>query len=528
MQSKVQFSFPKIPRTPFFIIGILFIVALGIRVYHINELPLDFQPTRQYRSAIIAKGYFFETSQRTPDWESKVAIINKDREGILEPPIMELLAFLGYRFTGAEHLWIPRMLSVMFWLGGGVFLYALTSDLISSSAASFSTAFYLFLPFGISASRSFQPDPLMVFAFLSSIFVISRYHIQPSRPRLAIAAALSALAIFVKPVCLFAIFGAFVLANISRQGMRRTLSSLNLSLFAIVSLLPTALFYVYGTFVAGFLSDQAKRSFIPSLYFSSDFWLGWLHQINNVVGYLAVIAALLGVLLFREGLSRALLVGLWIGYALFGLTFNYHIHTHNYYQLQFIPIVALSIAPIGSLIFSSLTQACAQRSWRLALLGVLLFASLLYISEVRWRLRSQDPSQVRVAQEIGVVIQHSTKTIFLAFAYGKPLEYHGGISGEYWPNGSDIRAERLRGELALTARERLDSLIMRFSPEYFIVTDFQEFESQDDLKQYLSGAFPIAEQTREYLIFDLRRKINALGGRNHLCLLGDLSVIRAG
>lgn len=511
MQSKVKFDPAQVdgfssrkPRTRLLTVSILFIAAFGLRVYHINQPPLDFHPIRQYRSAIIAKGYFVETLRSIPDWQREIAIINKDKEGILEPPIMELLASLAYRIVGAEHLWIPRMFSVIFWLGGGVFLYSLARDLISSDAALASTAFYLFLPFGISASRSFQPDPLMIFAFLSSILAISRYHIQPSRTKLTVAVTLSALAIFVKPVCIFTIFAAFISANISRQGIRKTLTNLSLILFLVASILPTAVFCSYGMFVGGFLKGQAGMSFFPSLYLSSAFWSGWLNQINSVVGYTAMIAALLGLLLFREGLPRAILVGLWIGYALFGLTFNYHIHTHDYYQLQVVPIVALSIAPICILVFGNLVRACPQWHWRLALVCVLLFASLLCVPKVRWTLRNQDPRPVIVAQEVGAITHHSTRTIFLSWAYGKPLEYHGEISGENWPSG-EFRLEKLEGKRVWMAKERLDSLVTRFSPEYFIVTDLQEFESQQDLQRCLAGTFQVLEQNPDYLIFSRAR-----------------------
>jgi len=270
-------------RTHLFIISVLFIAAFAIRVYPIYKSPRLVGP-RQYRCAIIARDYFFETLQSIPDWERKIASINKDAEGIYEPPIMELLASLGYRIAGGEYLWIPKMLSVIFWLGGGVFLYALTRGLISSAAAIFSTAFYLFLPFGIAYSQSFAPDPLMLCLFIASIWAISRYHIQPSRTRLAIATALSAAAMFVKPVCLFAIFATFILANISRQGIRKTLTDLNFILFGIGSFLPTALFYFYGIYVGTALRDVAEQSFFPSLYFSTAFWLGWLNQIDIVIG----------------------------------------------------------------------------------------------------------------------------------------------------------------------------------------------------------------------------------------------------
>jgi hypothetical protein len=499
-RSEVDGFFSRRPRTHLLTMSVLFLAALGLRVYHLSQPPLDFHPIRQYRSAIIARGYFFEASKSVPSWQRDVAIINKEKEGILEPPVMELLASVAYRIVGSEHLWIPKMLSVIFWLGGGVLLYALTRDLLSSDAAVFSTTYYLFLPFGISASRSFQPDPLMICAFLSSILAILRYHLQPSRPRLALAAVLSAVTMFVKPVCTFAIFAAFVSANISRQGVRRTLTNPSLILFCLVSLLPTSLFYLYGMFVGGFLKGQAGMSFIPSLYFTSAFWLGWLDQINIVIGYVALVVALLGVLLFREGLPRALLVGLWIGYAVFGLIFTYHIHTHDYYQLQLVPIVALSIAPICIVVFNSLIRACSRWPWRLAVLGVLLFASLLYMREVRWRLRGPNTRQVAIAQEIGAITHHSTKTVFLAWAYGKPLEYHGEVSGEYWPGG-EFRLEKLEGKRILTAKERMDSLMTRFSPEYFIVTDREEFDAQPDLQQCLAGAFSVVEQNRDYLIF---------------------------
>lgn len=513
MNSKAEFrsaqsANPCIRRskTHLITLGILFIVAFGMRVYRIHEPPYDFHPTRQYRSAIVARGYYYETLQSIPDWEKKVAALNKAELGIIEPPIMELLALLGYRIAGAELLWIPRVLSVLFWLGGGICLYALAQDLVSSGAAVCSAAFYLFLPFGIPASRSFQPDPLMVFAFLSSIWAISRYQIQPSGSRLAIATVLSALAIFIKPVCLFAILSAFILANISRRGIRKTATDPGLLVFGIASLLPAAAFYSYGIFISGFLRSNINVSFIPRLYLSPTYWSGWLKQIDDTVGNIALVAALLGVFLFREGVPKALVAGLWVGYAVFGLVFNYHVHTHDYYQMQFIPIVALSLTPIAALALSGLAGARRPRFRRLALSGVILFAALLYIRKVEWRLRGQDARKAAIAQEIGAITQHSLGTIFLASEYGKTLEYYGGIYGHWWPNRVDLRLEKLLGKEALTVPKRLDSLIRRYSPDYFIVTSIKEYEAQPELQRYMAKTFPIVKQTRDYYIFDLRKR----------------------
>src|SRR3712207_1056603 len=119
---KERFTF-QAPVLWTLLIGLLSIAALGVRVYHIDDPPMDFHPTRQYHSAVMARGYYYEAADSAPHWKRELAILNGQREGIIEPPIVELAAFLAYRVLGGEHLWIPRLLSSVFWLIGGAFLY---------------------------------------------------------------------------------------------------------------------------------------------------------------------------------------------------------------------------------------------------------------------------------------------------------------------------------------------------------------------------------------------------------------------
>jgi hypothetical protein len=89
------------------------------------------------------------------------------------------------------------------------------------------------------------------------------------------------------------------------------------------------------------LKYQAGGSFIPSLWFKFFYWKGWISIIGKVVGYPAFFASLLGTLILIKDKSKYGILALWIGYINFGLIFNYHIHTHDYYQLQLIPLVAI-------------------------------------------------------------------------------------------------------------------------------------------------------------------------------------------
>src|SRR5439155_24978434 len=112
--------------------------------------------------------------------------------------------------------------------------------------------------------------------------------------------------------------------------------------------------------------------------------------------------------------------------------------------------------------------------------------------------------KVRIAQEIGARVNHSTNIVYLSGDYGLPLEYHGELSGKPWPLVSDLEWERLAGVPVLDAERRFTVWFSKYSPEYFIVESMHEFDQQPDLKQFLSQ-FPIVSQSNDYLIFKLRR-----------------------
>src|SRR6266511_559091 len=292
-------------RHPLILI-VLFVTALGIRLYGINAPPLDFHSTRQYRSLIIARGYYFDVSSSIPEWKRQVAGASKQKQGILEPPLMEFLVSVGYRLLGEEHFWLPRLLSSFFWLIGGGFLYFIGKKIADPKAALFATAFYLFVPFGVVASRSFQPDPLMVTLLLASTYAILRYHDAPSKSGFTVAAIGSSLSVLVKPHAVFVILGAFTALAIYRQGMRRAFTSQTLLLFIIIILLPTVSIYIYNVVSGRFFIHEAEKTLLPRLLISAFFWRSWVNNIGDTVGFIPFIGALLGSLFFRERLARSL------------------------------------------------------------------------------------------------------------------------------------------------------------------------------------------------------------------------------
>jgi hypothetical protein len=490
-----------------FLVVFLFVVALGIRLSHINEPPLNFHAVRQYHSLLIARGYYYETIDVMPEWKRQVVRTSLQLREAWEPHIMESLVSVAYRIIGGEHYWIPRLLSSVFWLIGGGFLLLIALKIADANAAVCSTAFYLLLPFGVVASRSFQPDPLMVTGLLVSVFAILKYYEQPSVARLLIAASVSGLAICVKFVSLFAICGVFVSVGICTLGLRRFTGNTRTLLFAVASVLPALIFYSYRILVSKSLLGVAQGDILPHLILYVSFWKGWLLQIGAVVGYTAFIGGLLGILMFRDGLPRAMVIGLWVGYLAFGLVFTYTIHTHDYWNLQLIPIVALSLGPVVALVINRLLDSRKEWYWRTAIGAIAAFTLVLSIGITQGRLSNGElERKVSIAQEIGARVRHSTNIVYLSGDYGLPLEYHGELSGKPWPLISDLEWERLVGRKSPTAQERFNTRFTKNSPEYFIVEDLREFEQQPDLKEFLTVNYPNVAQNDEYLIFDLRRR----------------------
>ncbi|MBN2030116.1 glycosyltransferase family 39 protein [bacterium] len=476
------------------ILVMLFAGALAIRLYHIGDPPFDFNPTRQYRSALLARSYYYETNNAVTA-EDK-AIAQTAKPDILEPPLMEYVTSWLYRIVGTESLIIPRLISILCWLVAAVFLYQLCLHGISSDAALVSTAYFLFVPFGIYASRSFQPDPLMVMVFIWAIWAIFRYREGDSSLLFFAVVALSALATFIKPVCIFPLWLTFLFTSMTEKGVRSTLRDIRVPVFLILSFLPTLLFYGYGILSGGFLKDQASNSFLPHLLIQRSFWNSWLRLALDVAKPGALALSLLAFPLIHSRLTRNLLMAMWGGYFVFGMVFTYHIHTHIYYHLILIPIVAISFG--ASIVVLLRSRTATSRFWQWMGWGILVFAIIVSVKEAKWHMGSPEwESQVQVFKEIGEHVDHSTKTVFLANDYGKPLLYYGMLSGSDWPPHIDF----LVG--GISEKEYLDFLLSTESSEYFIVTNFPELEIQQNLKEILEN-YPILVSNDTYQIYDFR------------------------
>jgi hypothetical protein len=324
---------------------LLLVLAVIMRLPYLDDQYFTLLPVREYRSAIIARSFFFNARSEIPQWQQEIATISMQREGLLEPPVTEWVTASLYRLSGGELTWAPRIVALGFWLSGAVFLFLLLRRWTILPAALAATAYFLFAPLAMQASLSFMPDPLMIMLLIFSLWAIVRHDEKPTTQRLVVAGLGVGLCLLVKPVGLFTLLGSYIALKYRRGGLHNLFGSPSIVFYSLAAA-PVATYYAYGLFAAGFLENQAAMSFMPHLLLTRYFWKEWFFVAGGAVGWDAVIAGLFGYILLSPGPMRTLLFGYAGGYFLFGLVFTYHIHTHGYYHLQLLVLISLSLVLI--------------------------------------------------------------------------------------------------------------------------------------------------------------------------------------
>lgn len=493
----------------------MLIAAFGVRMYRITAPPLDFAPSRQYRSLLLSRAFYVEASfPRNPgstftrpgsdvaEWKIQVARANRKWLGVYEPQLMEFFVAFLYHLTGGPNLWAGRVLATLFYVLGGLFLFLLLSRFFEWGTSFVGTAFYLFAPFAIYAGRSFQPESLMLAAALGGMWLFLKHLEDGGRVALTVAVLLAALAMLAKPTVSFFLAGFFVAAVIAERGARGLLRR-DVILAAVISVLPAGIYY--GSMVFSDLAWHAGGSFRPGMLVRGEFWAGMLKQTHEVATVPALALAVLGTILAEKRL-RAVLLGLWASYAAMCFAFTYVVFTHDYYHFMLVPLAALGGGVVVERVLNKITTPRNALWVTIAAAAVLSCSALFGVYKAYKVIHMEQLSEhdVRVAAEIGEKVKHSTKTIFLSYAFGKPLQYHGWIAGQKWPRSSAIATgKRYSHDFSQSGPVLLEKVFNKAKPEYFIVTDLRDLEKQPALARHLEATYPVFARGEGFVIYDI-------------------------
>jgi hypothetical protein len=480
------------------VLVLMFLSGLAVRLVGLDRPGMLVD--RDFTSAMFARSFYYEGRDDVPEWRRQIAQEMLARQPALEPPVTEWLASLVYRAADREDLRLARLLTVLFWMAGGLFMLRVAQRLVGTDAAVFALGYYLFLPVGIGLSRSFQADALMMLLYLAGLDAIVRYHESPAGRWPGAASLIAAATVVYRPLVMPALVGAFAVPAMRKRGWLRGLIDRHTLIYVAVATIPAFAFYGYATFVARHFGWKLESSFVLSLYAHREYWQGWFEIAVSVLGITPLLLALAGVPWLRPGLPRAFVVGLGLGYLCFGLAFTYHIHTHGYYQAQLIPAIGIAAGPLVA--FLANRVAGASERW-VRILPPLVIGGVvgaLWLIDVRESLTQPKYESAAVAARIGEIVGHSDRVVFVSRYYGLPLQYQGELTGTSWPRPSEYWLYRKPGARELTVAERLAAL--DFEPEYFVITHLAEYDRHhDDLRQYLKTRCAPIELTEDYLIY---------------------------
>jgi 4-amino-4-deoxy-L-arabinose transferase-like glycosyltransferase len=497
---------PGLSRASALGLFLLLLLGLGVRLIDLTDPPLDFNPTRQLHSAMIARGMYYNGLTSAPEWQRQMAIAQWRGQETIEPRLLETLVAATYRLAGEENLGFARIYSSVFWLVGGIALFFLAREISSAAGALAGLAYYLFLPHAVLASRGFLPDPLMVACLVLGLWAVYRWSSleNPSWRATVVTGLIASIAPFVKGVALIPLAGG-VAGVLLAGGLRRYLGSAKTWLLGAITLLPAGVYYAWGYFGARAFASR----FYPELVVQLRFYLDWQEYAVRIVGYGAIAAAVLGTLL-ALGRARGLLVGLWVGYIAYGILFPFHIVTHDYYHLPLVPILALGISSVASIVMERLGQVAPVGVWRVVAACVLAGLLMVPLREDRGVLMARDyRPEVRYWEYLGDLLGHPSNVMMISHDYGFRLRYFGWVMGSAWLGGGDPRTEELLGEGGEIPPEMYRQALAGYS--YFVVTTLADLERQPALRGFLMDNYSVFAEGEDFIIFDLQRPLQGSG-----------------
>lgn len=498
---------------------VIMIVLCGgfLRFSDLSAPLLDFHPTRQLFGAIKARGLYYQylskqneaktstAGNKKDNWQMELAVRQFEGEATIEPPIMENISAYLYRFSG-EQTAIPRAISSAFWMLGGLFLFLLAKNLSKSAgAAAAGLAFYLLIPYSIPASRSFQPDPLMVLLLLITWWSFENWSRCQSWRWTIISGLSGGLAIFIKFPAAFFVIGAAAGGIFAFSSPIKMVRQPKTWIVVFLGLLPPAAYLIYGTYFGGFLDQQFGSRFYPELWSAPIFYLRWFLTLENLANAGWIGLAVLGWLVFSNKPAKIFQTGLWTAYIIFGLTFAHHISSHDYYSLPMIPILALGLAQLLPVIISIFKVDEQGKNKLIAGKGtgvpagmqtgttiILILTMITYTLNLYLNQRNNDfRQQAAYWLNVGNVTGHQPGVLAMSTDYGYPLAYYGWQNSTPWPSSGEIN------QLTRTFKH------LSANKSYFLVTDMVEYERQPGLQTLLQTTYPVLAQGQGYLLFDL-------------------------
>lgn len=419
---------------------------------------------------------------------------------VLEFPLLNTLAALGYRILGGVYEWAGRLLSILFFAGAASFLYGTTKRIFDKDTALWTVVVFGILPLSIIFSRTFMPDFEMLFFCMGALYFFLGFYLEGKYSRYWFSALFLSLALLVKAHS-FYIIAPLVYLIWKKQSWRFLINYKNW-IYLLIAIVPAVLWYLHGRYIHSTFTQewafnyQLLNWFDPREFLSRDLY------INIIKTYAGIFLTPIGLTLFIGGLfvktkGNQNLIWAWLaGGILFLIAFVTHIDD-PYYNLNILPIASIFIARM--IVFMQgldWGKTFLNYRWAKLFLVMLIFPFWIRYTGYAYII----PKGYRYIPAAGTRIQEISNKDDLIIASAA-----GGAQGLYFCDrkGWGFPLPYLGKMETKQAIEGLESLREK-GAIYFVATVMDDFNKSPLFKEYMFKNYELIEhKTEKYIIFSL-------------------------
>lgn len=338
----------KLTSTEIYIYIIIALLLVGLRLLHFGPFIDEPHSWRQCDTA----HYIFDFYENGVDLlQPSVCWMGNHGTVILEFPLPEAVVAWAYHLLGDEHS-VARLVFLLFFLGSVFFLWKIIHHLFSKRIAWYTSLIYMALPISIYYSRAIHIDFSALMFGLGGIHYFLQGMEKEKWLDWILASIFLTIASLIKAPILFAL-----VLPIGYYWIRYGILKGHLKFLPLL-LLPLIAFYFWRSHVEAVNGTAPDWSFIPG-YFPIVDMGGWYfgnwaqrsdgHNWTILMERLSLeLAGISGLLLMFGGWiinrKHQLFNWLWLlGLVTYFLIFFGLNLIHNYYQIPFLPFIALSI-----------------------------------------------------------------------------------------------------------------------------------------------------------------------------------------
>lgn len=487
---------------------VIVVLATAIRCIGLNRPLLGNFYARQIEDAMIAKSYI-----RNHFNILKPAINNiVDGSPGLLLTNFHLYSYMVALFSELFHINIDfagRLLSVVFSLFCGLYLYRLTFYFTGRKCAIAALFLYLFSPMSIIYGQNFQAESLGLFLLVFSVYYFVRFVNHRSLRSFLFAFISGALVFLVKipwlPLYLLFFWIYFLRCRINRTPLLKRADVLLLLGLMIIPVIAW-LGYIYnmrtspGVFITIFDEASSGKVVLKSSYFTNPEFYKRLsgYIITLILNPIGLILFLISFFVTKERFFKGLFGG-WLVLVLFYcFLIPKKVFEQNYYFFPAIPAMAIYAASgfdiLKDRVFCRITPH--YRRWILLLSPVFILASLRYSLAPSFI----TPDEFKYAVYAGSEIARHTAEgdLVITSSGGKGyLLYYSDRFGWDFDASKDTNGK--------SGIEKLESL--REKGASYFAADYPALNFKNrDLKEYIFRCYWTILDNEKILLFNIRER----------------------